>query len=540
MSDVLQRALAAHRAGRWDEAEALYRRILSQAPQDTQTLHLLGQLAHQRGQAAQAAGQLSAAVAWLRQAIQLNPQASDPYNDLAAALYACDRLEEAIAVCRKAQQRWPNDLRFLNNLGFLLQHRGDTAEAVAAYRATLRLYPDNAEGHVNLGLALIELGDLEEGHTALETALRINPRNPEALGMLASNLRDRLPEAHALTAQEVLADPAITPERKAGLCYGLAHFHDARQEIARAAQLLRQANGYYEAEARQRGRPYDPTSHRADVEQIIAAYNPAYFERVRGWGSDSELPVFIVGLPRSGTTLAEQILASHPQVFGAGELRLIGECYRRLPELVRRYAPPVACVADLTAPQVQQLARHYLDQLRAHHPSAPHIVDKMPMNYLQLGLIATLLPRARLIHIRRDLCDVALSIWMTYLPNLRWSFHPDHIRERIREHVRLMERWRRVLPLPLLEIDYEDLVNDTEAVARRMVAWCGLEWDPACLAFHQTRRVVRTASKMQVREPVYRRSLGRWKAYEAFLGPLFAGMGDLVPGPPAEEKGKHV
>jgi hypothetical protein len=169
---------------------------------------------------------------------------------------------------------------------------------------------------------------------------------------------------------------------------------------------------------------------------------------------------------------------------------------------------------------VQQLARRYLDHVRSLHPTAIRIVDKMPDNYLMLGLMATLLPRARIIHLRREVRDVGLSCWMTYFRHIRWSFDLDHIGSRIRDYLRLVDHWRQVLPVPLLEIDYEDLVADTEATARQMVQWCGLEWDPACLAFHQTRRVVRTASMVQVRQPVYRRSVGRWKKYEMFLGNL--------------------
>jgi len=529
MSDLLQTALAAQRAGRWDEAEALCRRILSAAPQDAGALRLLGELAHQRGRAAQAVGNLVAALAWFRQAIQLAPQMPESYSDLATVLYTSNRLDEALAACREGLRLWPDDLRFLNNLGFFLHHHGDAAGAAAAYREALRVHPDYVEGYVNLGLSLVELGDLAEARQALETALRLDPRHPEALGMLAQVLRERLPGPYQATAEEVLADAGLAPKRLAELRYGLVYVYDARQEYARAAELLRQANGYFFEEAQRSGRAYDPAAHSAYVNQIMAAYGPGHFERVAGWGLASELPVFIVGMPRSGTTLAEQILASHPQVFGAGELNLASDCSRALPRLVGRTGPPSACVGDLTPSLVRQLARHHVDQLRGQHGSAARIVDKLPDNYLQLGLIATLLPRARIIHLRRDPRDVALSCWMTYFRNLLWSLHPDHIAARIRDYLRLMEHWRRVLPIPLLEIDYEDLVGDTENAARRMVEWCGLEWDPACLAFHQTRRVVRTASRVQVREPVYRRSVGRWKHYEELLGPLFAALADQGP-----------
>jgi tetratricopeptide (TPR) repeat protein len=539
MSDLLQTALAAHQAGRWEEAEALYHHILSQTPQDTRARQLLGRLAHQRGQAARAQNNLPAAVLWLRQALELDPQSADAHDDLAAALFASQQTDQALAVTRQAIERWPDDFRFHNILGYLLAGRSDPG-AVAAYREAIRLRPDRAETHASFGVVLLELGQVEEARAAFEDTLRLNPNHPEALTSLAQILRDRFPEVHQAAALDVLADQDVPLFHRGTLANSLAEVHDARQELSRAVELVHQSHASFLEMARERGLVYDPAGHHAYVDRIIAAYNPAFFERVRGWGSDSELPIFIVGLPRSGTTLAEQVLASHPQVFGAGELHIVNDCFQLLPARVGKITSSLACLAHLTSPLVAQLTRYYLDRLRVSSATAERIVDKMPENCFHLGLIATLFPRARLIHVRRDPRDVALSCWMTAFRNLLWPLRAEHIRERIREHVRLMEHWRRVLPVPLLEIDYEDLIDDTEAAARRLVAWCGLSWDPACLTPHQTRRVVRTASRIQVRQPIYRRSVGRWKHYEPFLGALFAGLSDLVPGPPAEEKGKHV
>jgi tetratricopeptide (TPR) repeat protein len=529
MSDLLQTALAAHQAGRWEEAETLYRRILSQTPQDTRARQLLGRLALQRGQAARSQGNLPATLLWLQQALELDPQLPEVYNDLAIAHYANKQIDPAIATVGQALQRWPEDHRFHGTLGYLLASRGNHTAAVTVYREAIRLRPNHAEHHALLGLVLIDLGDLKEARLVLEEALRLDPKHPEALAAVAQILREQMPEVHQVAGQEVLKDKAIPLVRRGMLGYALAQVHDARQEYARVVELIEQARACFLEEARQRGRSYTPAGHKALIDQIMTAYQPAHFERVRGWGSASELPVFIFGLPRSGTSLAEQILASHPQVFGAGEQHVAGECSRLLPTLVGRCAPSLACLGYLTQPAVAQLAQHYLNRLRTFHATADRIVDKLPDNYQHLGLIATLFPQARLIHVRRDLRDVALSCWMTAFRSLLWPLQVDHIRERFREYLRLMEHWRRVLPVPLLEIDYEDLVEDTEAVARRLVAWCGLSWDPACRTPHQTRRVVVTASKIQVRQPVFRRSLGRWKSYQELLGPLFAAVGDLIP-----------
>jgi hypothetical protein len=257
------------------------------------------------------------------------------------------------------------------------------------------------------------------------------------------------------------------------------------------------------------------------VSSLIAALTPGFFDRVRGFGLETERPIFIVGLPRSGTTLTEQILASHSQVFGAGELRFAGEGLESLPKLMNGDATPVECLASLDRETARRVAQHHLDRLDERNASAPRIVDKMPDNYLHLGLITTLFPRARIIHCRREPRDVAVSCWMTHFRHIRWACDLQYIAARFREYQRVMDHWRQVLPA-LLEIDYEDTVADLERAARRLVSACGLEWEPACLAFHESRSPVRTASVTQVRQPIYTRSVARWKNYEAALAPLFA------------------
>ena len=245
---------------------------------------------------------------------------------------------------------------------------------------------------------------------------------------------------------------------------------------------------------------------------------------MRGLGVDSERPIFIVGLPRSGTTLTEQVLASHSQVFGAGELRLAREEFDRAAggDEKQAQAGIFDRPGELDAAGVQGLAGRYLDRLNEIDAAAPRIADKMPDNYQLLGFLATLFPRAKFVHCRRDLRDVALSCWITNFRHIRWASDPEHIAARFRDYQRVMEHWRQVLPVPMLEIDYEETVADLEGVARRLVSWCGLEWEPGCLTFYKGKQPIRTASVAQVRQPIYSRSVGRWKNYERSMGPLFA------------------
>ncbi len=475
-------------------------------------------------QALQEEGKFDEAAAWYQQALQLDPKAARIHRNLASLLAEQENYEEALARYEIALALAPEEAETHTGLGAVLHEQGHYEAAAARYREALRHRPDFAPAHGSLGTALEELGRFDEAQACLRAALAHDPHYTGGYAQLATLLRGKLPEADLDVMRQLLASPNVTSGQRAGLHYGLAQVLDARGDYEQAADQLRQANALCLVNLRKRGQGYDPADHATFVTGLMAAFSPAFFERVRGFGLDSERPLFIVGLPRSGTTLVEQILASHSQVFGAGELRLAREAFESLPRVLQVEEPASACVGRLERPAVRQVARRHLEQLGRLNADAPRVADKMPDNYLYLGLIATLFPRARLIHCRRDLRDVAVSCWMTNFRHIRWACDPEHIRTRFHEYRRLMDHWRQVLPVPFLEVDYEETVADLEGVARRLVAWSGLEWEPACMNFHETARPVRTASVTQVRQPIYTRSVGRWKNYDAALGALFAGL----------------
>jgi len=537
--------------GRPTEAEAAFRESLRCHPDDAKTHYNLG-LAHQ------ALGNLPEAAACWREAIRRNPGHLDAHHNLGTALLELGRPIEAEACLREALRRKPqhaetllnlgralleldrlaeaeiqlqealrlgaNKVKALNNLGVVYQAMGRLSEAEGSLRAALWLDPGHANACHNLGTVLLEQGQLDQAEQQFREALRNDPHHAGAYSRLAVLLRSRLPDSDRTAIERLLADDTLSEASRSALLFGLAHVCDARREYRAAAGHLRQANALALTAAENRGDRYDPVAHARFVDDVIAAFTSDFFRRACSFGVDSELPVFIVGLPRSGTTLVEQILASHSQVHGAGELQLLHEAFDSLPGVLGCQAKPLACLPQFDGAAVAQVAAHYLEKLKALGGNAVRVVDKLPDNYLYLGLIAVLFPRAKLIHCRRDLRDVAVSCWITKFRQIRWANEPGHIRARFADYQRLMNHWKQTLPVSFLDVDYEETVNDLEAVARRLIDWCGLAWDPACLKFHETSRPIRTASATQVRQPIYRHSVGRWKHYESELGDLFASL----------------
>jgi tetratricopeptide (TPR) repeat protein len=468
-------------------------------------------------------GQFADALPWMQQAVELQPENAGWWENLGDLSMDREEPAEAAPCYERALALRPARAGTHNSLGWALQEQGRWAEAAEHYRCALQLDPDLGGAQLNLGGVHEELGELTAAEVAFRAAVRIQPRFALAHTRLATLLRGKLPDTDRAALEERLADARVTAEPRAHLLFGLAQVLDARGEYSRAADCLREANALALEQARKRHRDYDPAQHEQFVDKMIAASDPAFFARTAGGGSDSRRPVFVFGLPRSGTTLIEQVLASHSRVHGAGELVLVRRSFEAISATLERSEWPIHCLPHLDAPAARRLAEQHSQWLhRFDDGKAERIVDKMPDNYMYLGLLAALFPNAVLIHCRRDLRDVAVSCWMTNFRSIRWANDPEHIATRFAQYRRVIDHWRAVLPMPIHEVDYAETVNGLEAVARRLVAACGLEWEPACLEFHRTRRPIRTASVTQVRQPIYTQSVARWKHYEHALADLFA------------------
>jgi tetratricopeptide (TPR) repeat protein len=468
-------------------------------------------------------GHLDDALDWLEKAVAAQPANPLFWHQL-AELHERRRESTAAASCwDRLLNLAPGSARGHIAVGRALQKKGRTTEAADHFRAALGLHPGMAEAYDSLGKLHQELGELDEAEAAIRTSRRLQPAAAEPHRALAMLLAGNLPTADLKALEARASDPQLDDETRGHLLFALAHVLDARGQYAEVAECSNRANQITLARAARLGRAYVSEAHERFVDGVLAAFGKDFFARLRGAGLTTRRPVFVFGLPRSGTSVVEQILASHGAVHGAGELLLAPQTFEAIPSVVGCAGPPLDCVDQLSAASVARLAEAHLEALqRVDGDRSQRIVDKGPENYQFVGLLATLFPQATFIHCRRNLRDVAVSCWLTDFEQVPWAQDPGHIAAHFRQHRRLMEHWRAVLPGSIHEVDYEQTVADLEGTARGLVAACGLEWDEACLNFHRTRRAVRTSSATQVRQPIYTRSVERWKHYEAHLGRLFA------------------
>lgn len=567
-AELYERARELHSAGRAAEAERFYREVLDIEPDHAGALQGLGVLCLQTRR-------IDPAVTYLGKAAQAEPGSATLFNNLGVALTVARRPAEAAEAYRKSLAFEPNAAETNINLAAVLMElsRFDEAaecfeaalrlrpgnvelnmtlanaclraarfeRAAAAYDAALKLRPGMAEAlcglgealgaldrheeatakfeqalklapnvaiiHYNYGSALTFLGRLDEARRAYETAVRLEPWVPSYRYALMA-LKEGTNDDSDLKALESMAASAArypVPEQ-AELHIALAQAYDGRGRHREAFEHLRAGNAIKRTLV-----GYDEAKELARFRRAAEVFTRAFLAAHEGEGDPDSRPVFIVGMPRSGTSLVEQILASHPAVFGAGEQSILQDVA----------GPDFSSGADWRA-----LGEAYAARLQALAPAAARITDKMPGNFIYTGLIHLALPNARIVHVRRDPHDTCLSCYSKlFSGTVNYAYDLAELGRYYRAYEALMAHWRDVLPQSvLLEVSYEALVAGLEPEARRLIAHCGLDWDARCLEFHKTRRTVRTASAIQVRRPLYKDAIGRAQPYLPWLGPLQAAL----------------
>lgn len=536
-AELVERAVSCHKAGDLNEAVKLYRRALRRTVEPSNVFDST-RVAIALGHALAELGRVEEAERALRDAVEKDPRNVVAHANHAVLLRRLGHRDAAEAACRAALIIDNAYVPALHTLGTIQSERRKLAEAEASFVRVLTLDPRHvqalinlsaicsagermdeaialleraiainprlAEAHVNLGAILADMGRTKAAIVALRTAVEIDPDNAEAWYALSAAGEGDLTRKEAERLVRLAESSRLSQDQRTKLYFVLASAAERNGNIVRAFSDFQHANTLRKQALEKAGQGFDPARHAVLIDKLIFGNAEGCFPP-----SDSragEGLIFIVGLPRSGTTLVDRILAAHPDAVSLGERDDIANLATKAEN------------GDAIA-----LAGAHIEAVLAKARGSRAIVDKTPFNYLHLGTIARLLPAARIIHIRRDARDVALSCFTQnfVLPHA-WSCDLSHIGDYIQGYIRLMAHWRKVLPPMMLDVDYEDIVADPETLARKIVGFAGLEWDPACLDFHRAKGVVRTASKWQVRKPIYASSVGRWQAFRPFLGPLMA------------------
>lgn len=475
------------------------------------------------GEAHRLQGHLVAACKAYRQGLSLQPSLASVWQCLGELCVQLERLDEAADAFRKALAIEGERVDLWLRLGQIEELRGRNEEVLAAYRQALQIQPDNADAYYLLGNTLSGLGSFDDAVQAYHKALRARP-TLTAVYYALSQIRsyrfttDEIHRMEALHGQATLSD-----EQRSFLDFALCRAAEQQRHYDNAFRFLAEGN-----RLARRQYHYDSAQTEAFFQNIRSVFSKAFFDNRRDFGVADRTPIFIVGMMRSGTSLVEQILASHPQVHGAGELTDLKQIiYYFDGELNPQAYPDQA--PDLTAEQVCARAQEYLTRLRARADSAARISDKMPGNFRYLGMVRLMFPHAKVIHCRRDPLDTCLSCYRLHFSGAHpYAYDLRELGDYYGSYARLMAHWHSVLPGYIHDIQYEALVTDQEKETRRLLEFCDLPWHPACLDFHKTERAVITASLSQVRSPLYRASLQKWKIYESHLEPLIEALGEFA------------
>lgn len=501
--------------GRFDEAIIAAERAIDINPQLADAYFNLAQIEMSRMRYADARR-------WIDALIAFAPKHAGALSARAKLLMKDDHLQDALACARQAVSIAPDSANGHNMLGQVLQMLGQHDEAAASFDRAATLPGTVAEeALVARALLLMEAGSKDDAIAAFERTLERFPGSVRVMAARADTKTYRSDDADIAAMEAALVraiKPTISDQMSVHFALGKAYLDTGDSE--RAFFHLDKGNAIKRATFN-----YDAGATSAWMRKIAAAFTPELMDKFRDAGTASQRPVFILGMPRSGTTLVEQILASHPGIHGAGELSALRHALDNagtFPDALMHWSRE----------DFARIGRDYLSRVDGLAPDALRLVDKMPANFLYAGLIPLVLSGARIIHCRRDPVDTCLSCYSKHFAGEQmFAYRLDELGAFHRDYQMLMESLRKVLPPErFLEVDYENVVDDLEGEARRLIAFVDMPWDDACLSFYKTRRVVRTASVSQVRQPIYATSKGRWRRHASQLGPLLAALGIVPPG----------
>lgn len=506
---------------RYDAAVEKYKAALAIQPRFAEALNNLGVALHHLKRD-------EAAAMRFRQALEVQPGYFDALNNLAQSLKALEQFDEAVEKFRLAVGVQPQNIKLRLYLAETLARAQRTEEAIGAYRQVIGLQPESSDAHAGLGFLLQEIGQIAEAKASFETAISIDPRRPSYYRGWAFNSKVFDADVSFKKMQKLAeAMPSLNAAAQTQLHFALSKAladigrqDDAFGHLLEGNRLKRETVVYDEAQELEA------------MSRIPGIFTAEFLLRQKRIDRDASLPVFIVGMPRSGSTLVEQILASHPVVAAAGEFRGLLETVSQVAKRNCELAIPEQ--AFWTPENLDEIAQTYLHALECIAAESGkrnliRITDKRLGNYRLVGLIRMLFPTARIIHTKRNPVDTCLSCFSLLFEDTKFSYDLGELGRCYSGYRRVMQHWKEILPPDaILDVTYENVVNDIEFEARRLVAYCGLDWDPACLSFYATPRPVRTASVVQVRQPIYRDSLKKWRPGPEILRKLLDNLGHFA------------
>lgn len=511
---LLEQAYQLQQAKRLNEAQDLCLRVLARTPNHPLALYILGTVCIGYDD--------EAALRYFARA--LNEEPKNPYYHLglASGYVKVSEFSPAIEHMQYALELQPNLVEALCALGDAYIQFDKPEMALPLYEKALKTNRDHPKVRTGLARALSSLGRMDEAAVYLKETIERGIAVPTAYNDLVQTQKFTEEPKELQSIIRELGNAKLDPD-------GLERLHLAAGKVLNDLKRYKDAFDHFKKAKQASGRIFDIDQYRRWTDSLIETFTPEMLAARSGYGSPSDVPVFVVGMPRSGTTLTEQICASHPDVHGAGELSKIRRVANAI-DLKKSSAGRLdQVIASITKDLSRTLAEEHLTYLRERAPSALRIVDKMPHNFELIGLIAVLFPNARIIHCRRDAIDNCVSCFVQRFGEGH-SYNADlkALGLYYREYDRLMRHWNEIFPGLIFENQYETLVEDQEAQSRRLIDYLGLPWDDACLRFFDRDGSVNTPSRWQVRQPIYRSSVKRWKNYENEIQPLIDALGDLA------------
>jgi Flp pilus assembly protein TadD len=489
------------------DAEAAYRKAIQVAPDRPEAINNLGLLEQRRGN-------LSQAEVLFRRCLEIIPDQASVLFNLGNVFRERGRYCDAILIYKKALEKNPDDTLTLKYLGMTLQSWEHNEEARDIFNSILEIDPGSAETHINLADQSYRLGEKLDAERHIRQALSIDPDNADAYYLLMKLKTVADPKDEDLTRViTLLGDASLDDEKRVQLNFSASLAFQGLGEDVAAFRYLKAANDTKCSIA-----SFDIAKERSRFKEIKKVFNMALMERVQGVGLTSKKPIFIVGMPRSGTSLSEQILSSHSAVYGAGELKNLGYQIEQVSNANATYPEGIG---EWSQEQFAAVAEAYLEDISRKGDDAERVTDKLPANFLYVGVIRLALPNAKIIHCTREAMDTCFSCYQqNFSTGQLFSNNLTDLGNYYRLYQDLMSHWNSLFPSDIYELSYEKTVEDPEASIRDLLEFCELEWQDDCLSFHANKRQVQTASALQVRKPIYKSSLKAWKRHEIELAPL--------------------